>query len=89
MIIQPKQTAKRQVSRTASIQAPTGGLNARDTIANMKETDAVIMTNWFPSTASVDIRNGYQSHATGITGSVETLMPYSYGATEELFCCQW
>lgn len=85
MIIQPKQTAKRQVSRTASIQAPTGGLNARDAIANMKETDAVIMTNWFPSTASVDIRNGYQSHATGITGSVETLMPYSYGATEELF----
>lgn len=85
MIIAPKQTSKRQVSRTASIQAPTGGLNARDAIANMKETDAVIMTNWFPSTASVDIRNGYQSHATGITGNVETLMSYNYGATEELF----
>lgn len=85
MIVKPKQTSKRQVSRTASIQAPTGGLNARDAIANMKETDAVTMTNWFPSTASVDIRNGYQSHATGITGNVETLMSYNYGATEELY----
>lgn len=85
MIIRPQQTSKRQVSRTASIQAPTGGLNARDAIANMKETDAVVMTNWFPSTASVDIRNGYQSHATGITGNVETLMSYNYGTTEKLF----
>lgn len=86
MIVRPQQTSKRQVSRTASLPAPTGGLNARDAIANMKETDAVIMTNWFPSTSSVDIRNGYQSHATGISGNVETLMPYNYGATEELWC---
>lgn len=85
MIVKPQQTSKRQVSRTASIQAPTGGLNARDAIANMKETDAVIMTNWFPSTSSVDVRNGYQSHATGMTGNVETLMSYSYGATNKLF----
>ena len=55
----PKQTSKRQVSRTASIQAPTGGLNARDGIDAMKETDAVIMTNWFPSTSSVDMRKGF------------------------------
>jgi hypothetical protein len=85
MIVRPAQTSKRQVSRTVSIQAPTGGLNARDAIANMKETDATIMTNWFPSTASVDVRNGYQSHATGMTGNIETLMSYSYGATQELY----
>jgi len=85
MIVAPPRTSKRQVSRTASIQAPTGGLNARDAIADMSEKEAVVMTNWFPSTASVDIRNGYQSHATGITGAVETLMAYNYGATEELW----
>lgn len=85
MIPRPKQTSKRQVSRTASIQAPTGGLNARDAIAAMKETDAVIMTNWFPSTSSVDMRKGFQSHATGITGNVESLMSYSYGATDKLW----
>jgi len=85
MIVKPNTTRKAQVSRTASIPAPTGGLNARDAIADMKETDAVVMTNWFPSTASVDIRNGYQSHATGITGNVETLMAYNYGTTSELW----
>lgn len=78
-------TSKRQVSRTASIPAPTGGLNARDAIANMKETDAVIMTNFFPATSSVNVRKGYVSHATGLTGAVETLMSYTYGATSELF----
>lgn len=85
MIVAMPRTNKQRVSRTASIPAPTGGLNARDAIANMKSTDAVVMTNWFPSTATVDIRNGYQSHATGMTGAVETLMAYSYGATEELY----
>jgi hypothetical protein len=32
-----------RVSRTASIQAPTGGLNAKDPVANMDETEAVTM----------------------------------------------
>jgi len=85
MVVANPRTSKRQISRTASIAAPTGGLNARDAIARMPETDAVIMDNWFPSTSSVDIRNGYQSHATGITGAVETLMSYNYGATKELW----
>lgn len=85
MIVATPRTSTRQVSRTASIQAPTGGLNARDAIADMSEKEAVTMTNWFPATASVDIRNGYQSHATGIVGAVETLMSYNYGSTGELW----
>ena len=75
---------RRQVSRTASIQAPTGGLNAKDAIANMKETEAVTMDNWFPTPSSVDIRNGYASHVTGM-GAVETLMSYINGATQNIF----
>lgn len=85
MPVIPPNTKKQRVSRTTSIPAPTGGLNARDAIADMSIKDAVIMTNWFPSTSSVDIRNGYQSHSTGITGDVETLMTYNYGSTEELW----
>ena len=50
----------RRVSQTKSIQAPTGGLNAKDPIANMKETEAVTLENWFPTPSSVDIRNGYE-----------------------------
>lgn len=75
----------RRVSRTASIQAPTGGLNAKDPIANMKETEAVTLENWFPTPSSVDIRNGYASHVTGFTQPVKTLAPYNDGVTRELF----
>jgi len=75
----------RRVSRTASIQAPTNGLNAKDPIANMKETEAVALENWFPTPSSVDIRNGYESHVTGFTSVVETLAPYNDGVTRELF----
>lgn len=78
------QVRKRQKSKQDSIPAPIGGLNARDALANMKETDAVVMENWFPGTTSVDIRNGYESHATGLD-AVETLMPYNDGSSGNLF----
>lgn len=82
MIVQP---TKKQVSQVKSIQAPTGGLNAKDPIADMKETEAVTMENWFPQPSSVDIRNGYAEHATGISGATETLAVYNNGVTKELF----
>lgn len=75
----------RRVSKTASLQAPTGGLNAKQAIANMKETEAPTMENWFPTPSSVDIRNGYQSYATGITGNVNTLAAYQTGVQKQLF----
>lgn len=74
----------KRVSRTASIQAPTGGLNAKDPIANMKETEAVVLENWFPTPSSVDIREGYESHVTGMS-AVQTLAPYNDGVQRELF----
>lgn len=85
MIVRPRKPSMARVSSTASLPAPTGGLNARDAIANMKESEATIMTNWFPSTSSVDVRNGYADHVTGITGAVETLMAYNTGTTQELY----
>lgn len=79
-----KPTGQR-VSQTKSIQAPTGGLNARDAIADMAESEAITMDNWFPTPTSVNIRRGKVSHATGMTGPVETLMYYNTGATQKLF----
>jgi hypothetical protein len=76
---------KRRVSRQSSIPAPTAGLNARDPIANMKSDEAVIMDNYFPSPASVENRNGSITHATGLSGSVDTLCVYNNGITSELF----
>lgn len=76
---------KSRVSRQVSIQAPTGGLNAKDPIAAMSENEAVVMDNYFPTPSSVENRNGSVAHVTGITGTVETLMAYSTGTVSELF----
>lgn len=70
---------------TASIPAPVGGLNARDAIANMPETDALTLDNWFPQPNSVSVRNGYSNWVTGLPGWVETLMHYNGPSSKELF----
>lgn len=79
------QPTKRAVSRTRSVPAPTGGWNVRDSLADMDEKDAVVMDNWFPTTGSVEIRNGCDNWVTGITGWVETLMQYASAGTRKLF----
>jgi hypothetical protein len=58
-----------------SIPAPTGGLNARDAIANMPETDAVICDNFLPTPSNVQLRNGRLTAAT-FAGNCETLAAY-------------
>lgn len=78
-------TAKRAVSQVASIPAPTGGLNARDNIADMKPTDALVLENFFPQPSYIELRNGSASHAVGMPGPVESLLPYSSGTSGKLF----
>src|SRR5439155_1006380 len=58
--------------RTVSFPAPVGGWNARDSIGDMDKLDAVTLTNFFPGTTSVQLRQGYGRHADGFTGPVET-----------------
>jgi hypothetical protein len=79
------QPSRKRVSQTASLEAPTAGLNAKDPIANMNTKYAVTMDDWFPTPSSVDVRNGYESYATGLGASVETLAFYSSGTDQELF----
>ena len=82
---QRKQAAQRR-SPGKSIPAPVGGLNSRDSIANMKSQYAVVMENWFPRSSDVVIRKGYAEHATGLGAQVETIMPYRpENGTNELF----
>lgn len=45
-------------SQSLSLPSPIGGLNARDSVANMKGTDALQMDNWFPQTTDVAVRRG-------------------------------
>lgn len=75
----------RRVSRSTSIQAPTGGWNTRDSVANMGIQYAPILTNWFPSATDVMLRKGYTNHATGLVNQVESLMIYAGGASVKMF----
>lgn len=68
--------AKARVSQTRSAPAPVRGWNARDSIADMRPDEAIILDNWFPTAAHVELRKGSAEHVTGITGTVETLAAY-------------
>lgn len=72
---------------TKSLPAPVGGWNARDSLADMAPYDAVILDNFFPLAAAVQLRKGYTQHATGMgTNRVDTLMAYnSPTGTQKLF----
>lgn len=76
---------KQRSTRPASLPSPTGGWNARDSLASMSEVDAAMMVNWFPLTTECMLRKGYTQYATGFSGQVETLMFYAGGTTTSLF----
>jgi hypothetical protein len=67
-----------------SLPPPVGGLNSRDALANMDNTDAIVLDNWFPMATSVDVRAGYSSHAT-FTGACETVITYNGLSANKLF----
>ena len=69
--------AKKLTATTASLAAPIGGWNARDSLAEMQPLDAVSLVNFFPTPTDVTLRKGYSKASTGITGNVETLMNYA------------
>lgn len=75
----------RATSQTVSVPSPVGGWNARDPIAAMPPTDAIVLDNMFPTTTDVRVRPGMESWATGLSGRVETMMPYSSTTTDKLF----
>jgi len=75
-----------QKSNSTSLAAPVGGLNARDSIANMKPTDAIILENYFPNTTSVDVRNGYSAWST-FTGLAQSILVYSGLTSTKVFPC--
>ena len=66
-----------------AVPAPVGGWNTRDALADMPEDHAPILDNFFPGEGRVDVRPGYSSYATGMTGDVETLAEYIDGANRK------
>ena len=80
-MLQPIQTANRYRVKSASIPAPVGGLNSRDSLDAMPPTDALVMSNFFPTVEKITTRDGFSSFCTGVgTGNVETLVEHFAGA---------
>jgi hypothetical protein len=69
----------------AMVPAPVGGLNARDSYAEMPATDAFQMDNWFPYNTSVDTRGGSLDFATGFGNPIESLEVYTAASSTKMF----
>lgn len=80
-----KRPQRQPVSDTYSTPAPIGGWNARDSLATMKETDAVFLENLFPTGSDVVLRRGKVTWSSGLPSTVLSLMPYSSPTLTQLF----
>ena len=78
MIRQALKTNKQRIQQATSrsIPAPTGGWNAVDPLANMKPQFAVILDNWIPRAAYVELRRGSRIWCREAPAPVESLMIY-------------
>lgn len=77
--------AKQRTASTASIPAPIGGWNARDSVAEMNPLDAVVLNNWFPTPADIQLRKGYSVKSSGFSGNANSLMNYAGSTSQTLF----
>ena len=73
-------------SANYTLPAPIGGLNARDSLDTMAETDAIVMDNYLPSETKICLRKGYVLYA-GLGAAVRTLLEYKKTAAERFFAC--
>lgn len=71
--------------QTKTIGAPVGGVNARDSLAAMPETDAIIADNVFCTPSYVQVRNGTELWASGMPSTVDTVMAYNGFTVSKLF----
>ena len=58
-MLQALPQSRRFAVKAAAVPAPVGGLNSRDSIDAMPPTDAIVMSNFFPSVEKVTLRDGF------------------------------
>lgn len=64
-------------SASSSFPAPIGGWDAYSPLADMPESNAVQLINWFPQPGYVELRRGFVSQCdTGTDQEVDSLMAY-------------
>ena len=57
---------REELSQVRSLPSPIGGWNARDALALMPPTDAVILDNFMPKASYCELRGGFVSHVSGV-----------------------
>lgn len=66
------------------VPAPVAGVNANTALDGMKETEAVLLENFFPAGSWVESRKGYSEFKdTASAAAVETLMTFKFGTTSK------
>ncbi len=88
----PNRNVTKPLPRTSRVRGystppPINGWNARDSLAAMKDGDAIELINWFPKESWVEVRKGYDSYATGLGSgnNVESLMAWNGASSSKLF----
>src|SRR6185369_486578 len=76
---------KTPTARTAQEASPVKGWMSQKNLADADPQSAVILRNLFPEADAVRVRRGCIRHASGMTGIVETLMPYTSASASKLF----
>ena len=69
----------------ATVPAPLGGLNTRDSVDMVPPTEAISLDNFFPARSHVQVRNGYEEHVTGLPSTVQSLMIFNSGTASTMF----
>jgi len=70
---------------STSQSAPIGGLNTRDAVDLMPQTDAIRLDNFFPGSTDVSLRKGYTNHVTGLPSTIQSLLTYQSPSANKLF----
>jgi len=71
-----QQIVRQQRSIGARIPAPVGGWDAQSPLSAMPADCAVVLDNWIPRAGYVEARRGFQSHVTGFSAPVQSLLVY-------------
>ena len=77
MATRPTAASASTTAAFASLPAPVGGLNDRDSIVSMKTSEAIELVNWWTYPTYIATRPGSTNWLTGLPGQVRTLMEYS------------
>lgn len=72
-------------AQSESWPAPTEGWDTETPLAELPPTRAIVLDNYVPHGIQLEMRRGYNDHATGIDDTVETLMAYNSGSGSKLF----